>query len=330
MNAQAHVPQAVALGFDIGGTHTKLGLVNVEGHISNLRRFPTDARGDDPEPFIYTLVANVRDLLDLADGEVTGIGMALHGYTDETRSGPILCLNTPALHGLDLRAVLDREFGLPMAVNNDLTAHTLAEYHYGCGQGTRRFLCLAIGTGLGAGVIVNGEPLRYVGGCAGDTGHIILEPGGPACSSGCRGCAEALCGVEGIARLGRALYGRDVPVQTIIAAAREGTDPVAVEIMQQIGGYVGQTLASLSVIYLPDRIALTGGTAEAGPVLLDACRRRFEELVGDYHRTFARLGGDYYSGTEIVLGQRRGETGVLGAVVELLLPHRVSGTIHQP
>ena len=310
-----------ALGFDIGGTSTKLGVVSRSGEIAHFRQFPTDAQGTDASVFVECLLQNIRECLDQAQGEVVGIGMSVHGYADEARTGPILCFNTPALHGLNLKRIVEEAFSLPVIVNNDLTAHALAEYPFGSGRGTRRFLCLAIGTGVGAGVIVNGEPLRYVGGCAGDTGHIIIEPGGPACPTGCRGCAEALCGVAGIERLARQQYGHAVSAREVISAARTGDDPTSTAIIRQIGGYLGQLLASLSVIYLPDRIALTGGTAEAGPVLLEAIADRFESLVGDYHRNFARMGGDYYQGTEIVLGEMRGATGVVGAVVELLQVH---------
>jgi glucokinase len=317
----AQTPGPLALGFDIGGTNTKIGLVSPSGEVSALRWFPTDARGDDPGPFLERLVKDLDEVLTLAGGDVIGIGMSLHGYTDENRQGPILCLNTPALHGVNLRRLMVDRFNLPVVVNNDLTAHALAEYHFGSGRHTKRFLCMAIGTGLGAGVIINGEPLRYVGGCAGDTGHIILEPGGPSCSAGCKGCAEALCGVEGIERLAGQQYGHDVSAHEVIRRVREDSDPIAVSIIRQIGRYLGQTLASLSAIYLPEKIALTGGTAEAGQVLLDACRERFDELVADYHKNYARMGGDYYSGVEIVLGEARGETGVIGAVAELLCPY---------
>jgi glucokinase len=266
-------------------------------------------------------VGRVRDRSPV---DVTGIGLSVHGWTDDSRKGPILCVNTPSLHGVDLKGILSDAFRLPVVVNNDLTAHVLAEYAYGVGQGAKRFLCLALGTGLGAGVVVNGQALRYVGGCAGDTGHVILEPGGPACSTGCRGCAEALCGVEGIERLAQEAYGKVVTAYDVISGAREGKDEKALEVMRRIGGYVGQLLASLSVIYLPDRMALTGGTAEAGPVFLDAVRSRWDELVGDYHRTYVEMGG-YYDGTEIVLGRTRGETGVVGAVVELLVTGPAAG-----
>jgi glucokinase len=315
------VQPPLALGVDVGGTSTKAGLVDVTGKVHAFTAFPTEGH-HSPEPFMRRLKECVDRLLGQAPSPVRGIGLSVHGWTDDERKGPILCLNTPALHGVDMKTPLGEWFGLPVVVNNDLTAHVLAEYAYGVGQGARRFLCLALGTGLGAGVVVGGKPLRYVGGCAGDTGHVILEPGGPSCSTGCRGCAEALCGVEGIERLAGREYGRRVSAHDVIAAAREGTDEKAVAVMRQIGRYVGETLASLSVIYLPDRMALTGGTAEAGPVLLDAARSRWEELVGEYHRTFAGLPGDYYAGTEIVFGRTRGETGVVGAVVEILMPSR--------
>ena len=308
----------LALGVDVGGTNTKAGLVDKKGRVFAFTRFPTQGHGDSAEPFMADLRSSVAGLLERAPEPVAGIGLSVHGWTDDESKGPILCLNTPALHGVDMKTPLGEEFGLPVVVNNDLTAHVLAEYAHGVGKGAGRFLCLALGTGLGAGVVVNGKPLRYVGGCAGDTGHVILEPGGPACSTGCRGCAEALVGVEGVERLARKAYGRKVSARDVISAAREGGDEKAAAVIGQIGRYVGETLASLSVIYLPDRMALTGGTAEAGPLLMEAVQARFEELVGDYHRTFAGMPGDYYSGTEIVFGRTRGETGVVGAVVELL------------
>jgi glucokinase len=314
----------LALGIDVGGTNTKVGLVDVAGQVYGFERIPTDVGTEPPDPFLSRLKECVRRVLDRAPVDVKGIGLSVHGWTDDARRGPILCVNTPSLHGVDLKGLLSGAFGLPVVVNNDLTAHVLAEYAYGVGRGARRFLCLALGTGLGAGVVVNGEPLRYVGGCAGDTGHVILEPGGPACSTGCLGCAEALCGVEGIERLAREEFGRTVSAHDVITGAREGADEKALAVMRRVGSWVGQLLASLSVIYLPDRMALTGGTAEAGPVLLETVRSRWEELVGRYHRTYVEM-GDYYDGTEIVLGRTRGETGVVGAVVELLLSGPADG-----
>ncbi|MBI1879694.1 MAG: ROK family protein, partial [Chloroflexi bacterium] len=305
------------IGIDIGGTDTKLGLVDSYGAIRQFQRFPSDTSGD-PQPFLREMVERIGQLCDLGRDQVCGIGLSVHGYVDAERRGPIVAPNTSGLCGLDLRGLLEGAFALPVVVNADLTAHVLAEYHYGSGRGSHRFLCLAVGTGLGAGVVVNGEALRYLGGCAGDTGHVIIQPDGPRCSMGCRGCAEALCGVSGIERLARERLGRDVPAHEIITGARAG-EPLCVTIIEQIGAWLGQTLATLCSIYLPDRVALSGGVSEAGPALLAACERRFHELVGDYHKQAVALSGQFYTGVTFVLAEMRGQTGLVGAVAELFL-----------
>jgi glucokinase len=306
-----------ALGIDIGGSFTKIGLVDPAGNVTMFRRIPTTAQGHDPAPFLATLLANARAVFETAPDAIIGIGISTHGYIDDARRGPIVCANTPALRGVNLRDTLSEAFDLPTIVNNDLTSHALAEYQFGSGRGSRRFLCLAIGTGLGAGVVINGQALRFIGGKAGDTGRVIIDPGGPTDVYGARGSAEALCGVPGIERLAHAAYGHAVPAHEVIRAAREQSDDRAVGVMSQIGRYLGETLATLCSIYLPDKVALTGGTAEAGPVLRDACRQRFDELVSDYHRAIMDMAPDFYTGVEIVLGEMRGETGMVGAAVEI-------------
>jgi glucokinase len=307
----------MALGIDIGGTHTKVGLVSEQGDVQVLRRVPTEARGSSPQPYLDTLIATAQQLLAETGAQVIGVGLSTHGHLDQRRRGPILCENTPALKGVDMHGLLADAFGLPVVVNNDLTAHALAEYHYGSGRGARRLMVMAIGTGLGVGVIVDGEPLRYIEGTPGDSGRLILMPDGEPDVYGVRGTVEGLCGVRGIERLARARYGREIPAHEVIQAARSGQDVTAEAIMKQVGEYLGHALALLSPVFLPNRIALTGGTTEAGAVLLDACRARFEHLVGEYHRRLARLAPEFYSDVDIVFGEMRGETGVVGAVVEL-------------
>ncbi len=311
----------LAVGADIGGTHTKLALVDRAGNIVDFQRVSSDAFGN-PQPFLDELVYRIAKLREGRE-EVVGIGVSVHGYVDPERKGPIVCPNTPALRGFNLRGLLEDNFGLPVAINNDLTAHVMAEYDYGSGRGTRRFLCMAVGTGLGAGVIIDGEPLRYLGGCAGDTGHVVIQPGGPSCSMGCQGCAEALCGVAGIERLAKERTGRDTSAHEVISKAREG-EPEATAIIGQIGEWLGITLASLCAIYLPERVALTGGVSESGPVLLEACERRFRELVGVYHERTVEMAEQFYTGVEFVQGEMRGQTGVVGAVSELLRPHKTT------
>jgi glucokinase len=311
-------PNRIALGIDVGGTNTKLALVDAQGRISSFQRIPTDALGRDPHPFLGRLFASMDGLLASTSAPVVGIGISMHGEVDTERRGPILAGNTPALRNFDMRGALEDRYRLPVDLYNDLTAHSLGEYHFGTGRGVERFMCLAIGTGLGAGVIVKGQPLIIDGGNSGNTGLIILDAQGPLDHNGIRGSAEGLCGVRGIERLARERYGREVRAHEVIAAAREGGDPDAVAIMRQIGAYLGQTLASLSVIFYPHRITLTGGTAAAGSVLLEAVRDQFEHLIGPFFRDIAANTHGHFREVEIVLGEQGSETGLLGAVINLL------------
>ena len=313
----------IVLGVDIGGTNTKLGLIHPDGRISEGGKIPTEARGSDPAPFFARLFAATDGLVERGGADLLGIGISAHGEVDRERRRPIIAGNTPALRNVDVRGAVEARYGLPVVMNNDLTAHALGEYVFGSGSGVERFMCLAMGTGLGAAVIVDGKPLIIDGGNSGNTGLIILDPTAPRDSNGIRGSAEGLCGVPGIERLALARYGRAVPAHEVIAAARAGADPVAVGIMTQVGQWIGQTLASLSVIFYPHRIALTGGTASAGAVLLETCRATFDDLVGDFFRDLAAHTGGNFRDVEIVLGEGGGDTGILGAAVEVFQEHGV-------
>ena len=308
-----------ALGIDIGGTHTKLGIVDAQGQVSLHWKFTTNATGDDPHDFLQRLEQHIRDVLSQFDREISGIGLSVHGHLDAKRQQQILGNSTPALRGINLFDFIRNRFHHEPIINNDLTAHALSEYYFGVGDGAKRFLCLALGTGIGAGVIVEGQPIRYIDGTAGDAGRIILDPNASPDNYGVSGSAEALCGVAGIERLAYEHYGKFVKAQDVISAARTGNDPIAQGIMQTVGRYLGRLLAILSPVLLPERIALTGGTTEAGSVLLQACQQEFDRLMGAYHNTLAQLSPAYYAPVSIVYGKMRGESGVVGSVVELFI-----------
>lgn len=316
-------PAPTVLGIDIGGTRTKLGLVSPDGEIRLSRKIPTDAKGTSANAFFARLFAATDAMLAEAQIELLGIGISAHGEVDRERRRPIIASNTPALRNVDVRGAVEARYGLPVVMNNDLTAHALGKSFFGSGKGIERFMCMALGTGLGAALIVDGVPLIIDGGNSGNTGLIILDPAGARDGNGIRGSAEGLCGVAGIERLAQERYGRFVPAHEVITAARNGSDPLAAAVMTQIGAWLGQTLASLSVIFYPHRIALTGGTASAGDVLLNACRATFDDLVGAFFRDLAANTGGNFRDVEIVIGEGGGETGLLGAVVELFQQHKL-------
>jgi glucokinase len=309
-----------ALGIDIGGTNVKLGIVRQDGTVESFQRFPSDAQGTSADAFITRLLGHVGGLLERNPHPLVGIGVSTHGFLNADNTAPIVCLATPALNGVNIPGLLKNAFGLPVALHNDLIAHTLAQYYYGVGRGVQRFMCLAIGTGLGAGVIVDGQPLTFCGGSSGDSGRLILVPGGPACSYGVSGSAEALCGTAAIERLALEQYGFAVPAHDVIAAAQRGDDPLALNIIAEIARAIGWTIASLCAMFQPQRVALTGGTAEAGRALLDPVVRRYEALAADYNRILSEVSAGTFGKVEIVLGEAREKSGLVGAVALLLQP----------
>lgn len=312
-----------AVGIDIGGSSTKLALVDASGQITGLRRIPTDGQGARLPAYLDELIETARALMRSAPGEVAGVGMSILGPLNAAGTGPFISANAPGLVGVDFRGLIVERLAVPVVVNNDLTAHTLAEYHFGSGRGARRFMCVPVGSGVGAGVVLDGVPLRLWGGTSGDSGRVILDPGSDVvCGCGVRGSAEALCGVASIERMARERYGRAVPASDVISAARDGTDETAVAIIQTVGRHLGQLIANLYAIFLPDRVAITGGIAEAGTVLVEACRQGFDAFSGEFMRMVHEAAPDQHAMLEIRLGKMKGETGVVGSVVELLHSER--------
>ena len=317
LNKMIDRPQV--LGIDIGGTNTKFGLVDEKGTITKFKKIATNTENGNLPAFLDQLIFESKRLLNHLDIVPLGIGLSLLGWLNDERTYTLFSMNSPSLNGYDLKALFEGEFKLPAILNEDLVAHNLAEYYWGSGRGYDRFLILAMGTGVGASMMIKGKPLKFTGGCAGDTGHIILRPDGPPCPEGCCGCGEAFIGTPNIERLAIQKYGSSLRASEVIRKARDQSDSIAIDIIKEIGMYTGELLASLTPIFLPSRICLTGGTAKSGTILLEATKARFEELAGRYQRNCTAYSCGYYQGVDIVLSELPGETGVLGSVVEFFM-----------
>jgi N-acetylglucosamine repressor len=231
-------------------------------------------------------------------------------------------VNAPALNNLDIKSAFESRFGFPVRVINDVNAFALAEYLLGAGRNTQRMLCLALGTGLAVSALVRGQIIEIWGGVAADAARIILKPeSNRICQGGVRGSAEALCGTAYIEDRARELYGReDINAHQVISSAREGLDPVACQIMTEVGCHAGHLLALLSPVFFPQRIVITGGTAQAGECLFSAIRDRFQTLIGAYFAELAHLetGGDKGQGVEIVKGMLGLDAATIGAVLNMI------------
>jgi glucokinase len=270
-------PSVIAI--DIGGGSTKLAMVDRRGAIRGWRSFPTTANGGSE--FIGKVAAAARQLQNEAEIPVAGISVAVAGFV--TTDGAIeFNANLPWLERVPIAAPLAAQLGLKVYIDADSNAACVAEYMFGAGRGSSRFLCLTGGTGLGVGMIVDGKLLRIAHGCMGDAGHVIVSPEGPLCSCGGKGCAEALLSTASLARRYAEIGGREKPsFRALVEDARLGR-PAALKIIEEAGYWLGIAAASLASIFLPDRIAIAGGLSQAGDALLASALASFRGHGGSF------------------------------------------------
>jgi glucokinase len=205
------------------------------------------------------------------------MGVSVAGFLDDERTRLVYNSNLLWLENLPLRERLCTAFpDVHVELEVDSNAAAVAEYRLGTGRGSRRFLCVTCGTGVGVGMTVDGAPLRFAYGCLGDMGHVVVQKDGPLCTCGGRGCAEALISAPVLAEKFKIAAGLADPVtlRHVIEAARTG-DPLAISILTAAGEWLGVAMASMANILFPDRIAIAGGLSAAGELILEPAERVF-------------------------------------------------------
>ncbi|HMF87701.1 MAG TPA: ROK family protein [Gemmatimonadaceae bacterium] len=296
----------LAGAIDIGGTGTKLGIVAEDGTILRRRTISTRAHAD-PAALMDAIAFSLRILLDARESQrnpVAGIGVSVAGFLDREHSAIVHNANLPAFHGFPLRRALEERLSLECRLEVDSNAAVVAEYRHGAGRGSTRLLGVTVGTGLGGGVIIDGQLLRYTGECAGDLGHIIVDRKGRLCTCGARGCLEAMVNVAALSERAAGRKARDV-----VNGARKG-DKLAKKALTETGRWLGLGLASLSPIFSPDRIVVGGGISAAGDLLL-------EPTQASYH---AHVAPEFRGNTEVVGSSFEGWEGMIGAASLFLDP----------
>ncbi|MDQ7850927.1 MAG: ROK family glucokinase [Armatimonadota bacterium] len=306
--------QAV-VGIDVGGTKTLLALVDPHGGVQVRRRMDTPQRG--PQDFVRTLVRELWALLQQAGRrreEVLGLGVGAPGPLDP-QSGVVF--EPPNLAGwrdVPLAAMLREAAGIPTWVENDANAAALAEAWVGVGVGVRDLIYITVSTGIGGGLILNGELYHGVSGTAGEVGHMTVEPEGPLCGCGRRGHLEAVASGGAIARMAqeavrtgretrlRALAPQALTAEAVAEAAGRG-DEVAREVYARAGSYIGLAVASLVNVLNPAMVVFGGGVSKAGDLLLEPVRRVVRE------RAFQRPA----AAVRIVPAALGDDVGVIGA-----------------
>ena len=291
------------IGIDIGGTAAKLALIDGQGVIIARESLPT-GREISGEALVAQLAAAATGLI--GERKITSAGVASPGYRREDGQAMVNVVNLPGLDGFPLRARLQDALQVPVALDNDANAAALGEHRFGGGRESTRLLVVTVGTGVGAGMVVNGEVLRVTHGGLGDAGHVLVSPEGPRCACGAWGCMEAVAAAPAILRVARELAGDVVLADfgAVVAAAQAG-EASCQEALTRAAGWLAQGLASLAHVLGPDRILLGGGAVDAaGDLLTGPFERRFREGVMPFF------------GERIALGRAElgNDAGLLGAV----------------
>ncbi len=270
------------LGIDIGGTTSKLGLVQ-EGRVIARARIHTTGHADD-RAFADALANEARQLAVAQGATITAIGIGAPNANQLT--GIIeMAPNLPWKHDVPLARMMSDRLGVPATLGNDANAAALGEWRYGAGQGIDDLLVVTLGTGVGSGFIVNGRLVLGSAGNAGELGHMILLPGGRACTCGRNGCLEAYVSIRGmIATYHEAAS--DMPqaassptdVKSIADRANTG-DTAAIACFQRTTEWLAIGLANAVCATGPKRIVLFGGIARNGELLMAPLRERFHATL---------------------------------------------------
>jgi glucokinase-like ROK family protein len=315
------------VGIAIGATGMTVGVT--DGRLATLatRQFASDIR-TGPEEVLGIAIAGVREVLaELGVERVAGAGIGVPGPVDFDRGQPASPPIMPGWDGYPVRDAVSRELGCPALLDNDVNLLAIGEQHAGVARSARDFLFVKIGTGIGCGIVIDGELYRGVDGCAGDIGHIRVADDGPTCACGNIGCLEAYAGGAALARdaTAAARAGRSPVLAELLEAngaltaadvglAVQRGDAEAVQLIRGGGRRVGQVLATLVSFFNPGMIVIGGGVTGLGHPFL-------AEIRGvTYSRSLSLATGSL----PVVLSEMGDEGGVVGAA------RLISGSVYAP
>jgi glucokinase len=271
-----------AIGVDAGGTKTAAVLVERDGAV--LAREVLRTPAEDERAIVETVI---RAAEAVATPEAVGVGIAAAGMVD--LDGVVLYAPNLAWRDEPLAASVGAALDVPVIAENDVNAAAWGEFRHGAGRGSRQMFMVSVGTGIGGGIVLDGELYRGAHGFASEIGHVVVEPDGPLCGCGNHGCWEQVASGTALTRQGRSaverhpdseltkLAGGDPAAVTgtlVTQAARDG-DPVSVGIFTDVGHRLGVGIAGLVNVLDPDLVVVGGGVSEAGELLLGPAREAF-------------------------------------------------------
>ena len=306
---------SLAIGVDVGGTKIAAGVVDEKGAIVEIVKRPTPAA--NASGTIDVISEAVNELLGRHEVEAVGIGAA--GFVDESRSAVVFAPNL-AWRNEPVARKVEQRTGRPVIVENDANAAAWAEARLGAGRDHDHVVLITIGTGIGGGIVLNGELYRGRWGMAGEPGHYRVVPDGRVCGCGNRGCWEQYASGSALVAEARDFARRSpgaairllqlaggtpegITGPAVTTAAREG-DAGALRCFEIVGRWLGEGLADLAAILDPGCFVLGGGVSDAGDLLIDEVRAAFASgLTGHQYRPHA----------PVVLAELGPDAGLIGA-----------------
>jgi glucokinase len=276
------MPRQILAGIDIGGTKIALGLGHLDGQLLSLSRLPTQIELG-PYRIMQAALDRLEEMALELDAQIAAIGVCCGGPLDRQIGLILSPPNLPNWDEFPIIKVVNERFAVPTLLDNDANAAALGELHHGAGRGLQDFMYMTISTGIGGGLIIRGGVVHGVADAAGEVGHMTVQPDGPLCGCGSRGCLEVLCSGTAIARRARerllsgnvhsSLSGKSITAKLVAEAARDG-DALAREVWDETVYYLGIGIGAVISILAPEAVILGGGVSLAGDQLLEPLREQ--------------------------------------------------------
>jgi glucokinase len=302
------------IGVDLGGTKLLAGAIDagLEVHHRIYRAEPMD----DQRKLLDAIVDAVQEVRDATDLDVEAVGFGIPALIDRARGEAISSVHLP-LDRVAFGDVMAERLGLPVFFDNDANAAMLAEHRHGAARGTRNAVMLTLGTGIGGGLIINGELFRGSHGAAAELGHIVIDETGPGCGRGCpsHGCLEALASGSALVREAERAAAADPSsaLAEVLAAGGSITGPLVTELAHDgdqaarlvvalIGTRLGIGIAGLINAFDPDVVVIGGGVIAAGDLLLEPARRAVAERALPFPRDHVKVVPAHFGAESGMLG----------------------------
>lgn len=289
-----------AIGIDLGGTTASFIDMFSPADVVAEKRIDTPSTIDG---VVEALAEQVKSMVSSAkSGVPVGVGLAIAGQVDHKKNSIIFSPNLPFKEEYPLGAELEKRLGLSVRLENDANAAAIGEKVFGAAKGMTDFISITLGTGLGSGIFTGGKLLRGASGTGGEAGHIVIDPNGPKCNCGNRGCLETFCGGLAITRMAKERFGESKSGKEICDLAVDG-DEKAIAILREAGEKLGDGLISLVNLFNPEAIFFSGSLANAPEIYFETAFKKARE------KSFGTFGKNL----RLERSQFRETIGVIGA-----------------